>query len=58
MSKDNIVATIVLSHDSREAVTIEELRRFVSETEGIDGEMVRDEDADTYESVTWHFVKK
>lgn len=58
MSKDNIVTTIVLSHDSRESVTIEELRRFVAETDGIDGEMVRDENADTYESVTWHFVKK
>lgn len=58
MSKDNIVATIILSHDSREPVTIEDLRRFVAETDGIEGEMIRDENADTYESVTWHFVKK
>jgi len=58
MPKDNIVATIVLSHDSREPVTIEDLRRFVAETDGIEGEMIRDENADTYESVTWHFVKK
>lgn len=58
MPKDNIVATIVLSHDSREPVTIEDLRRFVAETDGIEGEMIRDENTDTYESVTWHFVKK
>lgn len=58
MPKDNIVATIVLSHDSREPVTIEDLRRFVAETDGIEGEMIRDENADTYESVTWNFVKK
>lgn len=51
------IASINLSHDTREPVTIEALREFVAKVEGKKGELVRDEDAESYESVTWYFIE-
>lgn len=55
--QEKAIASINLSHDSREPVTIEALREFVANVEGKKGELVRDEDAESHESVTWYFIE-
>lgn len=56
--EEKSIASINLSHDSREPVTIENLRDFIKKVEGKNGELVRDENADSHESVTWYFIEK
>ena len=56
--EEKSIVSINLSHDSREPVTIESLRDFVKKVEDKNGELVRDENADSHESVTWYFIEK
>jgi hypothetical protein len=56
--QEKSIASINLSHDIREPVTLEALREFVAKVEGKKGELVRDEDAESYESVTWYFIEE